>query len=91
VSHETIYRFAYSKSGLSEELYRHLPEHRRRRPRAARRHHGVRFSSDVSIALRPDIVGQRTEFGHWEADLVMFRKEFGKTNLASVVDRQSSR
>jgi transposase, IS30 family len=90
VSHETIYRFAYSKSGLSEELYRHLPEHRRRRrPRTARRHHGVRFSNEVSIALRPDIVGRRTEFGHWEADLVMFRKEFGKTNLASVVERVS--
>ena len=62
VSHETIYRFAYSKSGLSEELYRHLPEHRRRRrPRAARRHHGVRFSNEVSIAQRPDIIGRRTE------------------------------
>ena len=90
VSHETIYRFAYSKSGLSEELYRHLPEHRRRRrPRTARRHHGVRFSNEVSIARRPDSIGQRTEFGHWEADLVMFRKEFGKTNLASVVERVS--
>ena len=31
VSHETIYRFAYSKLGIEEAFYRHLPEHRRRR------------------------------------------------------------
>ena len=28
VSHETIYRFAYSKDGRDEQFYRHLPEHR---------------------------------------------------------------
>lgn len=31
VSHETIYRFAYSKDGRAEAFYRHLPEHRKRR------------------------------------------------------------
>ena len=31
VSHETIYRFAYSKDGREEQFYRYLPEHRRRR------------------------------------------------------------
>lgn len=35
VSHETIYRFAYSKDGREEQFYRHLPEHRRRRTQAA--------------------------------------------------------
>ena len=30
VSHETIYRFAYSKDGLAEQFYRHLPEMIRR-------------------------------------------------------------
>ena len=39
VSHETIYRFAYSKDGRAEQFYRYLPEHRRRRrPRGYRRH-----------------------------------------------------
>ena len=34
VSHETIYRCAYSKDGRAEQFYRHLPEHRKRhRPR----------------------------------------------------------
>jgi IS30 family transposase len=39
VSHETIYRFAYSKDGREEAFYRHLPEHRKhRRPRGYRRY-----------------------------------------------------
>ena len=31
VSHETIYRCAYSKDGRAEQFYRHLPENRKRR------------------------------------------------------------
>lgn len=29
VSHETIYRFSYSKDGRDEQFYRHLSEHQR--------------------------------------------------------------
>ena len=44
VSHETIYRFAYSKDGRDEQFYRHLPEHRRRRrPRGYRRYNRARW------------------------------------------------
>jgi transposase, IS30 family len=90
VSHETIYRFAYSPEGRQVELYRHLPEHRRnRRRRGTRRRHGKRFANEVSISLRPDVVGDRIEFGHWEADLMMFRKEFGRGNVLTLVERVS--
>jgi len=59
----------------SEELYRHLPEHRRkRRPRGTRKHHGQRFPQELWIKERPDVVAERVEFGHWEADLIQFRK-----------------
>lgn len=41
VSHETIYKFAYSPDGHAIKLWRHLPEPRaRRRTRHARRKHG---------------------------------------------------
>ena len=90
VSHETIYRFAYSKLGRSEELYRHLPEHRRkRRPRGMRKHHGQRFPQELWIKERPDVVAKRKEFGHWEADLIQFRKVFGKGNVGALVERVS--
>jgi len=90
VSHETIYRYAYSKAGRAEKFYHHLPEHRRhRRPRGTRKHHGRRFLDELAIAHRPEAVTKRNQFGHWECDLVMFLKEFGKANVTSLVERVS--
>lgn len=90
VSHETIYRYAYSKDGRAEKFYQHLPRHRRnRRPRGTRKHHGRQFLDELAIKHRPEAIGERTQFGHWECDLVMFRKEFGKANVTSLVERVS--
>ncbi|XUR32573.1 hypothetical protein ACQY74_000601 (plasmid) [Rhizobium leguminosarum bv. trifolii] len=90
VSHETIYKFAYSSDGHAIKLWRHLQEHRaRRRPRHARRRHGKRFTPDVNILYRPDAVAERKQFGHWECDLIQFRKKFGKANVTSLVERVS--
>ncbi|CAK7262098.1 transposase (plasmid) [Shinella sp. WSC3-e] len=90
VSHETIYKFAYSADGHAIKLWKHLPEHRaRRRPRHARRRHGQRFSPDLNIQRRPDVVADRKQFGHWECDLIQFRQKFGKANVTSLVERVS--
>lgn len=90
VCHETIYRFAYSKDGQAIKLWHHLPERRaRRRPRHARRRHGRRFSPHLSILHRPDIVRERQQFGHWECDLMQFKKKFGEANVTSLVERVS--
>jgi len=90
VSHETIYQFVYSVDGRKEGLWKYLPEHRaRRRPRHARRHHGRRFPPELSILHRPDMIARRKQFGHWECDLIQFRKKFGKANVTSLVERVS--
>jgi IS30 family transposase len=90
ISHETIYKFAYSSDGQAIKLWRHLPEHRaRRRPRHARRKHGQRFSPELNILRRPDIVADRKQFGHWECVLIQFPKKFGKANVTSLVERVS--
>ena len=90
VSHETIYRFAYSKDGRAEQFYRHLPEHRRRRrPRGYRRHQRGHIFDTQSLSYRPERISERSEFGHWECDLMMFRKEHGKVNVTSLVERVS--
>jgi IS30 family transposase len=90
VSHETIYRFAYSKDGREEQFYRHLPEHRRRRrPRGYRRHNRTHIFDVQSLSHRPERISERLEFGHWECDLMMFRKEHGKVNVTSLVERVS--
>lgn len=90
VSHEMIYRFAYSKAGLEEAFYRHLPEHRRRpRPCTHRRHQRNRIQDSQSLCHRPSAAAERQEFGHWECDLMMFRNENGKVNVTSLVERVS--
>ncbi|OYU37831.1 MAG: IS30 family transposase [Pseudorhodobacter sp. PARRP1] len=90
VSHETIYQFAYSKDGHAIDLWRHLPEYRRRRRgRGRRRTQAHKFSDQLSIKNRPEAVGAREEFGSWEGDLNEFRKEFGPANVTSLVERVS--
>lgn len=46
-------------------------------------------SPDVNILYRPDAVAERKQFGHWECDLIQFRKKFGKANVTSLVERVS--
>ena len=90
VSHETIYQFAYSKDGHAIDLWRHLPEHRRRRRgRGKRRTQAHRFADKLSIKHRPEAVDGREEFGHWEGDLIQFRKALGQANVTSLVERVS--
>ena len=90
ITHETIYRFAYSKDGRAEAFYRHLPEHRkRRRPRGYRCYQRTSIHDRQSLSQRPPQVSDRQEFGHWECDLMMFRKEHGKVNVTSLVERVS--
>ena len=90
VSHGSIYRYAYSKDGRAEKFYQLLPRHRRnRRPRGMRKHHGSQFLDELAIKHRPEAIGDRVQFGHWEGDLVMFRKEFGKANVTSLAERVS--
>jgi transposase, IS30 family len=88
--HETIYRFVYSKEGRSQELAHHLPERRRvRRPRRGRKPRSLVFPEASRTRHRPEAVNSRAEFGHWEADLMIFRKELGPANVATMVKRKS--
>lgn len=88
--HETIYRFVYSPDGQSQELARYLPERqRKRKPRHARKPRSPVFPEASAIRHRPAAVASRAEFGHWEADLMIFRKEHGPANVATLVERKT--
>ena len=88
VCQETVYRHVYSKDGMRSELWWHLPNHQMsRRPRRARKRQAPRFGREVSILFRPEAVAHRTEFGHWEGDLVLFQQRFGQANVTSLVER----
>ncbi|MEH6524201.1 MAG: IS30 family transposase [Sulfitobacter sp.] len=85
-----MYRFVYSPEGMKEDLWRYLPEHRRkRRPRKGRAPKNPKIHSDLRISNRPENIGDRVQFGHWEPDLMLFRQKLGKANVTSLVERVS--
>lgn len=88
--HETIYRYVYSEDGRSQDLARYLPERRRKRqPRHARKPRSLIFPESSAIRNRPEVVQSREEFGHWEADLMIFRREHGPANVATLIERKT--
>jgi IS30 family transposase len=88
--HETIYQFIYSPEGRALRLHRHLLRARRlRRRRFDRKPRGAKIPLPRTIAQRPAEIGQRREIGHWEADLLIFKRANGKANLTSLVERKS--
>lgn len=90
VSHETIYAYVYSPDGQSQALARYLPDRRKKRkPRYSRRARGQMFPLERSIHNRPDYIKDRATFGEWEGDLMIFRREHGKANVASLVERKT--
>src|SRR5215218_7797179 len=90
VCHETIYRHVYGPEGREDGLHRHLPKARRRRgSRYGRRPRSAPIPRERWIENRPAEVGTRETFGHWEAELLIFRKEASKSNVTSLVERKS--
>ena len=88
--HETIYQFVYSPEGRALELHRHLLRARRlRRQRFGRKPRGLKIPLERTIAQRPAEIGERHAIGHWEADLLIFRRAHGKSNVTSLVERKS--
>ena len=77
ISHESIYRFIYDQVRRTNDgSWRHyLPRARGKRwhRRRSRRSVGDLIKGRVPIALRPAEVERRHTFGHWEADLMLFR------------------
>jgi transposase, IS30 family len=88
--HETIYQFVYSPEGRALALHRHLLRARRlRRRRFGRKPRSPKIPLARTIGQRPVEIGQRRELGHWEGDLLVFRRAHGKANVTSLVERQS--
>ncbi|WP_435171527.1 IS30 family transposase, partial [Falsirhodobacter sp. 1013] len=88
--HETIYQYVYSASGRATELARLLPERRRKRkPRYARKPRNQVFPDEISIHMRPVEVNDRSQFGNWEGDLMIFERAQGDANVATLVERKT--
>jgi transposase, IS30 family len=90
VCHETIYRHVYGPEGREDGLHRLLPKARRRRGRRyGRKPRAAPIPRERWIESRPAEVSGRQTFGHWECDLLIFRREHGKANVTSLLERKS--
>jgi len=75
VSHETIYAWIYKRPQQKEKFWKMLPRHKAKRgPRKSRGAGISRIPNRVSIHERPKEIDTKKDFGHWEGDLMSFRK-----------------
>lgn len=90
ISHEAIYMHIYShpQARLNRKLIALLPYQKSRRRRASStKKRRVRIIDQVSIDLRPRLVEERQEAGHWEGDLVIGAGQ--KSAIGTLVERKS--
>lgn len=89
VSTETIYRYIYDGDGKNEGLFNFLRNKQQRRQKHSQRktRKKPRIPERISIHTRPEEVGLRTVFGHWESDTVIYSKQ--KEVLSVQIERKS--
>jgi IS30 family transposase len=89
ISHETVYqsifRDEHMLGGLAEDLPRAGTKRRKRSAR--KKSKGPAIPDRVSIVERPLIVETRSDFGHWEGDLVVGKGQDGF--ILTLVERKS--
>lgn len=67
---ETIYAFIFRSAQKAQKLWRYLASRKASRGRRARKSKD-RITDKNHISQRPETANDRTEIGHWEADLVI--------------------
>jgi transposase, IS30 family len=75
VCHETIYAWLYKDEWAHDEekLYQYLRYgQKKRKKQNGRSVHRSKIPNRVSIHERPEVVNDRTEYGHWEGDSVIY-------------------
>jgi len=93
VSAESIYQAIYGHGtrGLAAGLSHCLHRQRRRRKRRCRAGETPKRASPLGsfnlIGLRPEIAWERSEFGHFEGDLII--GERGRSAIVTLIDRAS--
>lgn len=72
ISHESIYRYIYSDYGRRNCFYKKLRRRHFHRTKLYARN--PKFPKVLSIHHRPREINERQTFGHWECDLMVFKR-----------------
>lgn len=85
---ESIYRYLYYSSfARKHQLYQLLPWQRVRRRKRRAPACKSRIKERISIHKRPASAMNRTRYGHWEGDLILFSRQ--KQNIIVTAERKS--
>lgn len=88
ISHETIYRHVWADKAEGGELFTHLRGAcKRRRKRYGAYDSRGRLAGKRDISERSQAANERTEFGHWEIDLMHGRGS--KECIVTLVERKT--
>ncbi|MDB6096511.1 MAG: putative transposase-related protein [Francisellaceae bacterium] len=87
ISHEAIYRYIFSEEGKKLGLYKYLRSRKKQRIKFISRKNKTLLNRK-SIHERPAYIDDRSDFGHWEADLMAFKRN-NKCNLLTLRERQT--
>lgn len=87
LSTKTLYNYIYQ--GLLEVKPIDLSRATRMKPRTKKRPSTHKRLAGKSIDERPKIIQDRTEFGHWEIDLMIGKKFINEAVLLTLVERVS--
>ena len=79
LSYETIYQIIIKERRAGGQWYRLLPMggRKRRRDRTGKKRDRLKIKPEQELAARPERINGRTEFGHWEVDLVIGARQEG--------------
>lgn len=86
LSHESIYHYIYSDTNRRYLFYKYL--RRKHAYRLKRGQRKARIPKELLIHTRPEIINKRAEFGHWECDLMVFKRGI-RANLITLRERKS--
>ncbi len=87
ISHETIYLYIYSDYALRNRFHRKL--RRKHLVRVKHNSRTPRIPPELLIKHRPEMINKRHTFGHWEGDLMIFKREYGSANIITLRERKS--
>jgi IS30 family transposase len=87
VSHESIYRYIYRWPVHRDKLHRYLARAKASRGRRYFKRRREPIPGRRSIHERRQAIEARSEFGHWEGDLLQFRTQRG--HLLTLCERQT--
>ena len=79
LGYETIYQVIIKERKAGGSWYRLLPMggRKRRRDRTGKSRHRLKIKPEQELAARPERIADRSEYGHWEVDLVIGARQEG--------------